>query len=260
MGLTCLLFPFPTPDWLHKHKGNLPTVEQIENVWNLPDAPPVPDTDSETKEEKTARESSPEFKEYAEAVELLTWWMDHFMPMAVGLEFWGPNIRCFCLMTEKAIVDGDVSGKEKVLVTATSEAFAYLLYANCRDKWIVDYKYLMKNGRQAKIPQYKKDNPETHKHKNKWSNSNTGSVQGGGWDKAGLKYFMDMVDKVTKFREEEEQDGNTKYKMVKELLQVVHRVKMEDAQEPDSAAGKKQKRGDDGAEKKKEFKIIYIDE
>ena len=117
----------------------------------------------------------------------------------------------------------------------------------------------MKNGRQAKIPQYKKDNPATHKHKNKWSNSNTGSVQGGGWDKAGLKYFMDMVDKVTKFREEEEQDGNTKYKMVKELLQVVHCVKMEDAQEPDLAAGKKQKHVHNRAEKKKEFKIIYID-
>ena len=34
-------------------------------------------------------------------LELLTWYLDSFLPNAVGLEFWGPNVRPFKLMTDK---------------------------------------------------------------------------------------------------------------------------------------------------------------
>jgi hypothetical protein len=240
----------------------LPTVTKIENVWNIPEPPQGPeDPDTETKQEKQDRENSPAYKKYPEAVELLTWWMDSFMPMAVGLEFWGPNIRPFHLMTDKQLIEGDISGKEKVLVTITSEAYAYQTYANCRDKWIADYEYLKKHGKKAKIPTYFKKDPSTFKHKNKWSNSQTGSVQGGGWEQKGLEYLQERVKAVAALRVKEEKERYEKYKFAQKLLQIANDVKMEDAEQPDSASGKKQKRDDTSAEKSKEdFEIIYIDE
>lgn len=257
-GLTSKLLPFHSAEWLVEH-NDLPTLAEIEAVWDLPPAPEIPE--DETDEAKQERENSQEQKKYDRAVKILVWWMDSFMPYAVGLEFWGPNIRPFHLMTDKQFIDGDVSGKEKVLVTITSEAYAYQTYANCRDKWIADYAYLKEHGKKAKIPTYSKKDPSTFKHKNRWSNSQTGSVVGGGWDQEGLKYLQKKVKDVTAFRAQEEKEGFKQYKLAKELLQVANDVKMGDVQPPESAGGKKQKRDDTLAEKANEgFEIIYIDE
>lgn len=237
----------------------MPTIEQIENVWIIPECPEPEDPDCETKSEEKARKNSPEYKKYVFAIDLLTWWMDVFMPMAVGLEFWGPNIKPFHLMTDKVMVHGDVSGVEKVLVTITSEAYAFQTYANCRDKWMADYKYLKEN-KKKKIPAYSKKDPATHKHKNKWSNPCTGSVTGGGWEEEGLEYLNKMIEVVTKIRAEEEANGNPRYELAKKLIQIANETKMEDAEEAEPA-GKKRKLGKNGAEKKpKAFEIIYIDE
>ena len=50
-------------------------------------------------------------------------------------------------------VPGDPSGKKKVLVTITSEAFALVIFANCRDKWVADFK-LKAGNKRAKIPKF----------------------------------------------------------------------------------------------------------
>ena len=239
------------------HDGNLPTVEEIEKVWeNKYCAPEDPDaTEGEEEEED---KQSPEYKKSLAATELITWWMDVFMPLAVGLEFWGPNIRPFSLMTDTKYIDGDVSGEEKVLVTTTSEAYAYQTYANCRDKWIADWNFLKKNPKKS-IPKYNKHDSSTFKHKNKWSNATTGSVQGGGWDIAGLEYLQKMITKVGKFREEEEKRGYKRYKLVQKFLKIANDVKLDDT--PPKPAGKKRKRDDDEAEKAEDvFKFTYVDE
>ena len=86
-------------------------------------------------------------------------------------------------------------------------------------------------------------------------------MQGGGWEQKGLEYLQEMVTKVAEFRVKEEKDGFKKYKFAQKLLQIANDVKMEDAEQPDSASGKKQKWDDTLAEKsKKAFKIVYIDE
>ena len=66
---------------------------------------------------------------------------------------------------------------------------------------------------------------------------------------------------VASFRVKEEKEGYKKYKFAQKLLQIANDVKMEDAEQPDSASGKKRKRDDTRAEKSKEdFEIVYIDE
>ena len=161
--------------------GDLPSTEEIEDIWNLPEV-----NEASSEEEKA---------EYEKKVSLLTWYLDVFMPKAVGLEFWGELIRPYRLMTDTEVVEGDPSGKKKVLVTVTSEAFGLLVYHNCRDKWVADYKYKKEHGKKAQVPKYNKDDVSTHKHVNKWSNSNSGSVVGGGWHPAALKKFNALKQK-----------------------------------------------------------------
>lgn len=238
----------------------MPTVEEIENVWNLPEPTKAPEGGEESKEDKKARLNSPEQKKYDRAVKILVWWMDSFMPYAVGLECWGPNIRPFHKMTDKQFIEGDVSGKEKVLVTTTSEAFAYLLYANCRDKWMADYAYLKthKKNKKATVPRYKKNDPETHKHQNKWSNANSGNVPGGGWHLDALKYFNKQMKAVKEYREKEEKAGFPNYNLVQDLIKINNDINME---EDGDSATKKRKREESQPDKSVEvIDLMFIDE
>lgn len=215
-------------------------MKEIENVWKLPEAPSQ-DSPQEVKDK------------YSHAVTVLTWYLDKFLPMAAGQEYWGPHIRPFHLMTDKVDVEGDVSGKKKVLVTVTSEAFGILVYANCRDKWIADF--TLKDGdRKAKIPKYDKDNKETHKHQNKWSSSRTGQIQGGGWSKEALKYFNTLIEKIKNFRIEEEEGGNLGFEYGKQLIRVANSV--ETGNESDSSSGKKRKRS--GGKPEDEIETVDI--
>ena len=143
--------------------------------------------------------------------------------------------------------------------TVTSEAFAVLLFANCRDKWVADYEFIEKNPK-ASIPQHDKTNPETWKHQNKWSSSRTGQVIGGGWATEGLNYFNDMVTAVGQTREKEQLEGFTKYKLIQDMIRVAHSVKLD---EPAPNNGKnKRKRGDDSAAEQAPpvVDLIFLDE
>jgi hypothetical protein len=239
----------------------LPTLEEIENAWNLPEPPQEPEEgENESEEAKQARLSSPEQKKYDRAIKVLVWWMDSFMPYAVGLECWGPNIRPFHKMTDTQFIEGDVSGKEKVLVTTTSEAFAYVLFKNCRDKWMADYAYLRKHkkNKKATVPRYKKTDPSTFKHQNRWSNANTGNVPGGGWHLEALKYFNTQMKEVRAFREKEGKNGYPNYTLVQNLIKINNDIKMDD--DGDSVS-KKRKREEAQPDKSAEvIDLMFIDE
>ncbi len=212
----------------------------MENVWDLGEAPEV-DADAQV------------VAEYARKVNILTWYLDEYLPMAVGLECWGPNIRPFHLMTDKVEVEGDPSGKKKVLVTVTSEAFGLLLYANCREKWIAGFEWKAKQKtKKPKLPQYKKSDPSTHAFKAKWSNSRTGSVTGGGWDKEAFKYFEAMKTKIGDWREQEAADGNVNYTQGQNIIKVCNDIKQEDTGKPEP---KRRKTVNSGAE----TEIVVVD-
>lgn len=200
----------------------MPEITEIENVWAIPEAPDEGETGTERAQIFNAH------------MELITWWMDDFMPKAVGLQAWGDHIRPFHLMTDKMVVEGDPSGKEKVLVTCTSEAFAILVYANCRDKWIAEFKY--KKGKKGRVdlPKYVKDDPTTHVYQNRFSSSRTGQQIGGGWSADGLNYFESALADVQKFRQEEEQRDFERYKLVRDFIKAIHTDKLGGSEEPNS--------------------------
>ena len=199
------------PDLLDKY-GDLPSTEEIEDVWNLP--------------EVTEASSDKEKKDYEKKVTILTWYLDSFLPKAVGLEFWGDLIRPYRLMTDTELVEGDVSGKKKVLVTVTSEAFGLLVYHNCQDKWVADYKCKKKHDKKAVVPKFKKEDVSTHAHVNKWSNSNSGSVVGGGWHPDALKKFNALKDHVKAFREVEKDSGNLKMEYGRNLIMAANDINL----------------------------------
>lgn len=211
----------------------------MENVWDLPEVPDEEDTVA--------------IEQYRRAVNILTWYLDKYMVQVAGLEFWGPNIRPYRLMTDKVEVDGDVSGKKKVLVTVTSEAFGLLLFANCREKWIITFQFKEKNGKKAPIPKYNKDDHDgTKQWLAKWSNSRSGSVSGGGWSKEAYKYFEAKKVALTEWRKTEAAGGYVNYQMGQTLVKAANGI----AQETDKPASKRRKT--DTAKPQDEIEVVDI--
>lgn len=219
-------------------------MEDIKGIWDLGEAP----TEDSADEVKA---------EYASRVDKLTWYLNVYLPNTVGLAFWGPNLRPFHLMTDKVDIDGDVSGKKKVLVAVTSEAFAHVLWANSRDKWLADFK-LKKTNKKAKIPKYDKDKPETHKHQNKWSSSRTGQVQGGGWHKDAITFFNETIKELQLFRKEQEKHDYPAFKFGKQLILAAMGLEMTG---DGSNSSKKRKNAPDVTPEKDDgVDIIFLDE
>lgn len=222
--------------------GTLPTTDEIENVWDLP----------EVNETSSAEDKA----EYGKKVDILTWYLDVFLPKAVGLEFWGDIIRPYKLMTDTELVEGDLSGKKKVLVTVTSEAFGLLVYHNCRDKWIADYNYKKEHGKKSTVPKYNKDDPSTFPHVNKWSNSRSGSVVGGGWHVDALKKFNALKGQIKAFRDAEKASGNKKMEYGRHLIMAANNINLNGG----NLAGQKRKAPSKDAEKEVEIVDITFDD
>ena len=56
-----------------------------------------------------------ELEVYKKKERLLTWCATECVSMAVGVDAWGPTVKCTNLMTDKALVQGDISGKRRSL-------------------------------------------------------------------------------------------------------------------------------------------------
>jgi hypothetical protein len=136
-------------------------VDELLNVWDVADEQTPAD-----REDATAGAA------YSHKINVLTWYIDHYLPNVAGIEYFRLHIRPFKFMTDLGAI---VEGKNKVFVTITSEAFGLLVFENCRNKWLADLEYKKIHGARANVPKYVKDDPSTHKYVNKWSSSNAGS-------------------------------------------------------------------------------------
>ena len=116
--------------------------------------------------------------------------------------------------------------EDKDLLTVSSEAFGLLVCHNCRDKWVADYNYKKKHGKKAVVPKFKKEDVSTHAHVNKWSNSNSGSVVGGGWHPDALKKFNALKDHVKAFLEVEKDSGNLKMEYGRNLIMAANDINL----------------------------------
>ena len=79
-------------------------------------------------------------------MKLSLWYFDDYMTMIAGTQYWGNDVKTRFLPTDMM----DLEGERKVIVTITSEAFGFLLYENCRDKWIQIFKWKDQNPKSNK--------------------------------------------------------------------------------------------------------------
>ena len=100
---------------------------------------------------------------------ILLFYVDEYLPGAVCLEHWGPERRYHHLPTDMAEVDMDPSGKKKVMVTVTSEAFGLLIFDNCREAWIAGFQFKDQHGWKTAVPGYSKKDESTEKYKAKYA-------------------------------------------------------------------------------------------
>lgn len=230
-----------------KQCNELPTVEEIEKVWDLPQS-----IDDEASEEEKA--------ECARKVQILTWYLDDYLEKCVGLEYWGPSLRCFNLLTDKKTLDNiSYLGENMVLVTITSEAYAQVLYKNCRDKWLADLEFFKsKGGKKVSVPKCDKDKPDTHKHQNLWSNSRTGAVAGGGWAPEAMEHLNERIKAVQTFRKQQAKEGNKLLLLGQNLIKTVNEINLTDAQTSGTKRKNSSSKQDDSANKKPT--IIVLEE
>ena len=181
---------------------------------------------------KAAMEMSPEDLELPENLEqkkLLIWYYDSYLLAAARKEYWGDDVRYYKLYTDKI----NLKGKQKVIVTITSEAFGLLQLRNCGKKWKNIF-VLKEQGENKKIPSTKAD-PETVKYKAEWTDPKIGQVEYGGWDPKAIEYINNTVDYLTKLRKDDAANNNKKAEYYKKILREKNEIKSD-------AQGRKRKK------------------
>lgn len=210
---------------MDQHNGELPSVEDIENIWDIPELPEHPEDGELDIDSDEMQEFTQAHNRYAQHCELFGWYMNDWLVMAVGQDAWGLDTRLNKLMVDKDKVPYDNSGKAKVLVTVTSEAFGQLMFKNCRTKWLNVWAYKREHGKSAKPPAYVKDKEETHKYHGIWSNSRAnktatadGQVEGAGWHSDGLEYLMERMQAIQAIRQEEAENAFWRMELGRQLI------------------------------------------
>lgn len=186
-------------EWYKKH-DSLPTLEDIKNVYNLP----------EDEEDAT----------YNYKKDLLIWYMDVYLPYAVGVENYGPTVRYWKL----PISSMEVDGVRKPLCPRQGEAMGMLLYHNCLPKWTHICPEKAKDW-EWKAPDYVKDDPETHKyHITEWSDGKSGQVTGGGWKPDAYVQFNVYNQHIRKIRKDDKANGWAKLRQGLKLMRNEHGI------------------------------------
>ena len=244
---------------MDKTHGKLPTVEDIETIWELPEKPtePVPGN-NEADFEAAMANYKVDFEFFNKKMKLLTWCATDYLSMAVGVETWGLTQKCTKLLTDKVKLEDDNSGKEKVLVTVTSEAFGQVMFKNCRKKWLAVWKYKKAHGAKAKVPKYDKDDITTHDYEGLWSNPRSGQVEGGGWNMDGLQCLMDRMQAISAVRAADQENGYAKMIIARTLIQGAVKWKPENGGK--RSATQANNAEVEGAVVKKRIKMVVLDE
>lgn len=151
---------------------------------------------------------------------LLIWYYDRYLPAAARKEYWGDDNRYYKLYTDKI----NLKGKQKVLVTISSEAFGLLQLRNCAKKWKNIFVLKETEGAMAVIPT-KKTDKESENYKAEWTDPKIGQVKYGGWHPRAIEYLNNTVDFLRKLREDDAADNNKKAEYYKEILREKNEIK-----------------------------------
>lgn len=135
---------------------------------------------------------------------MLIWFFDEWLPACCGNDaFYGPTTRYYNRATKGFLV-GSVRAQ---YVSAEDEAMGRIILENCEPKWKLIIPEKAKDS-QWKLPPYKKDDKRTHKwHETKWSRSDSGAKQHGGWAREAVTRFQKQVKAVLDFRKADRKEG-----------------------------------------------------
>ena len=188
------------------------------------------------------------------------WYATEYLAMAVGVETWGPVQKCTKLLTDKVMLEDDNSGKAKVLVPVTSEAFGQVMFKNCRTKWIAVWTYKKAQGSSATVPKYVKDDKTTHQYEALWSNPRSGQSEGGGWNMEGLKYLMERMEVISAVKAVDKENDYAKMKHARTLIRGAVKWKPENNGKRSATQAQANNAADEGAVVSKRIKIVVLDE
>ena len=238
-------------------KGELPTIDEIETVWDLPE-PPL-DKVTDDIEENDHRLTEDYHEMYDRKVAVFSWYVEEYLPMAAGVQWFGPTIRPYFLPSD--LIDMP-SGEKKVCVTITSEAYGLLVYENCRDKWLEIFKWrdLQPKSKKNKPPTYTPSDPATHKFKAKWSDSNIG--QNTGWNTDAYTRFAVIMEHIKAFRLQDEANGKVAQINGRTWIRSVHGIKDVEEEEPPKKKrkGATNSGGKQQNDAENQVSIVYFDE
>ena len=219
-------------EWYKEHEY-VPELEDITQVYAvLQRKMPAKPTDTSSEEDKEA------YDDYIRDMDLLLWYLDKYLPAAVGELSFGKAHRYYKKQTDSV----DIRGKRRILVERQSEAYGWLMYENCYDKWCHVVPQQAKDP-TWKVPDWKKDDPATHPyHDTKYSDPRGG--QKAGWKASARTALNGYCEAIKKLREQDKKKakkGSSIYQKCLDLLRKEHGI-TEDEVLPKSRKRKRSKK------------------
>lgn len=157
---------------------------------------------------------------YEKKEALLLWYCNEYLPMAAGHDDFGPSIRNYKMVVDKRSIDG----VEKVCVTIPSEAFGWVILANCREKWVAIFEFKKANPNDEVPPFEVKDNSTHVYHTTQWSDSRSGQIKGGGWHSDAYTFFNACMTNVNLFRQRDKKAEWGTHALAKELVRQKNKI------------------------------------
>ena len=144
---------------------------------------------------------------YAKRVDLLTWYIECWLPKCVDEKWYNAAVRPRHRLTSKV----DVLGKQKAMVTVTREACGFIQFENSRSCWIAKFQWDDEQAEKKKkgeikkcvsAPNYSKaKHAATKDYKCKWSDYAQGSQSK--WDPVVHTEHELKMNKVDEWRKKD---------------------------------------------------------
>jgi hypothetical protein len=147
------------------------------------------------------------------------WYHDKILAKVGGRPFWPESVRHYQTISGATFPDDD----SKLYITPSTEAFAVLCFENNKTKW----PYEAKKG----------DDPKNEAMETQYTCSKSGQNKFGGWNNAGRKRLVELVDKIKAARADPKSEKAEL--MVLDHLQTEHKIAEKEAKKK---AKKKAKR------------------
>jgi len=184
------------------------------------------------------------------AKKVLLWYLDRWLPIVHGTEYWDDKYRHYKLQTDEIAFRDGVS---RELCTVESEAFGLLVYDNCRNKWqnIFDLKKenegmflneICVNGgisfcvltlfcfycyTGAVVP---RTGNAAKDYEAKWTLTKEGQRRYGGWKPEAFDFFNELQQTLEALRQADAKNDKTWQKYCLNIVRDLHKKAPDDTE------------------------------